>query len=356
MKMKKTVVTLIMALALGSWCIAQGQGSAVQITNGPVVENVTDTTAQVAWSTNVSSGTVLHYGTDPNNLDQKASMPWGGMTHRVQLQNLKPGATYYVKAESTQGQGTGTGAQSDQTSFQTKAAGEQAASSPAQPGTSTAGASAPNVNTSQTAVWMVAGPIPQLVKDSSAQIWWLPSSLDPGAKVTYGASSANMNLTASATPETNGSGSEVAELSNLQPDTTYYFAVWGQNGNTIAGGQLKTAPANYAANQNLWITKGPVLEMIGPHNAIVAWSTNARAGSVVRYGTDPNGLSQTATAPWGQDTHRVRIHNLQPNTKYYFKVESTQAQGTNTQAQSQTAPFHTVPEGQAAVRNAQQPQ
>src|SRR5205085_9425973 len=193
------------------------------------------------------------------------------------------------------------GAQSEQASFQTKQAGEQA-SAPAQPSTSV-----PNVNTSQTAVSMVAGPIPQLVKDTSAQIWWLPSSLDPGAKVTYGASSANMNLTASATPETNGSGSEVAELSNLQPDTTYYFAVWGQNGNTIAGGQFKTAPANYAANQNLWITKGPVLEMIGPHNAIVAWSTNARSGSVVHYGTDPNALSQTATAPWGQDTHRVRI-------------------------------------------------
>ena len=37
----------------------------VQITHGPVVENVTDTTAEIAWSTNVNSGTSLHYGTDP---------------------------------------------------------------------------------------------------------------------------------------------------------------------------------------------------------------------------------------------------------------------------------------------------
>ncbi|HEV8492062.1 MAG TPA: hypothetical protein VGR76_07315, partial [Candidatus Angelobacter sp.] len=35
----------------------------VQITHGPVVENVTDTTAEIAWSTNVNSGTALHYGT-----------------------------------------------------------------------------------------------------------------------------------------------------------------------------------------------------------------------------------------------------------------------------------------------------
>ena len=40
-------------------------GEAVQITHGPVVENVTDTTAEIAWSTNVNSGTALHYGTDP---------------------------------------------------------------------------------------------------------------------------------------------------------------------------------------------------------------------------------------------------------------------------------------------------
>ena len=37
----------------------------VKITNGPVVENVTDTTAQIAWSTNVNSGTMLYYGENP---------------------------------------------------------------------------------------------------------------------------------------------------------------------------------------------------------------------------------------------------------------------------------------------------
>src|ERR1051326_4456915 len=55
----------------------------VQITNGPVVENVTDTTAQIAWSTNVNAGTTLHYGTEPSHLELAAGMPWGGLTHRV---------------------------------------------------------------------------------------------------------------------------------------------------------------------------------------------------------------------------------------------------------------------------------
>ncbi|HLK08670.1 MAG TPA: fibronectin type III domain-containing protein [Candidatus Angelobacter sp.] len=95
----------------------------VQITHGPVVENVTDTTAEIAWSTNVNSGTALHYGTDPTHLDQNAGMPWGGFTHRVLIKTLKPNTTYYFKAESGQGQGTGTLAEAAQASFQTKPAG-----------------------------------------------------------------------------------------------------------------------------------------------------------------------------------------------------------------------------------------
>jgi hypothetical protein len=98
-------------------------GTAVQITNGPVVENVTDTTAQIAWSTNVNAGTTLHYGADPSHLDLTAGMPWGGLTHRVTLKDLKPNTTYYFRAESSQGQGTGTQAQTEQASFQTRPAG-----------------------------------------------------------------------------------------------------------------------------------------------------------------------------------------------------------------------------------------
>jgi hypothetical protein len=100
--------------------------SGVQITHGPVVENVTDTTAEIAWSTNVNSGTALRYGTDASHLDLTAGMPWGGFTHRVLIKDLKPNTTYYFKAESGQGQGTGTVAEAAQASFQTKPAGATA--------------------------------------------------------------------------------------------------------------------------------------------------------------------------------------------------------------------------------------
>src|SRR3981081_1401515 len=57
--------------------------SGVQITHGPVVENVTAATGESRCAPNVNSGTALHYGTDPSHLDQTAGMPWGGFTHRV---------------------------------------------------------------------------------------------------------------------------------------------------------------------------------------------------------------------------------------------------------------------------------
>src|SRR5215472_12652445 len=136
--MKRTLVTLAMAAVLGAWCSAQVETTvppqsipdhetrSVKITHEPVVELITDSTAQIAWSTNVNAGTLVHYGTDPDKLDHTASMPWGGLTHRVVLKHLEPSTTYYFLAESTQGQDTGTQAQAQRDSFKTVAVGEPA--------------------------------------------------------------------------------------------------------------------------------------------------------------------------------------------------------------------------------------
>ena len=126
--MKTILAVLIMLVTLSPGQIrsesARGDPdpdlNAVKITNGPVVEHVTETTAIIAWSTNVSAGTVLHYGTDPNHLDQIASMPWGGLTHRVNLKDLTPNTKYYYQAESPKAQGTGSTVQAPAASFKTK--------------------------------------------------------------------------------------------------------------------------------------------------------------------------------------------------------------------------------------------
>jgi hypothetical protein len=91
--------------------------------------------------------------------------------------------------------------------------------------------------------------------------------------------------------------------------------------------------------QKVKLTHGPVIESMKP--VTVAWSTNVNASTILKYGTNPGDLDQTAEARWGGRTHRVYLHNLKPGTTYYYRVESTQAQGSGTQVVSGTEHFRT---------------
>jgi phosphodiesterase/alkaline phosphatase D-like protein len=136
-------------------------------------------------------------------------------------------------------------------------------------------------------------------------------------------------------------------LSGLKPDTTYHFQVLDPNDKPIASGSFKTR----ASQSQFGITRGPLIETVGKDTVIVSWSTNARSSSLVHYGASPDQLDQTAQAPWGQERHRVTVRGLKPDTRYYFQVESAQAEGSGLSVKSSVAPFRTVAEGQTAMRN-----
>jgi phosphodiesterase/alkaline phosphatase D-like protein len=322
--------------------VSATNNAAVQITDGPRIEFVGDTTAVIAWSTNVPTSSVVRYGTDRNNLTQTAQQDWGGTqnanntrTHRVEIKNLRANTPYFFQVESGQAQGTGASIKSDVTGFTTL----------------TAAAAAEAYRTKQNAanLKIQAGPVPQSVKDVTASLWLMTSD-DAPVVVKYGTDRNNLNMTA----QSPTGKVHTVSLTNLQPSMTYFYEVSAADGKVKEMGQFQTENANFAANTpRVHITKGPVIEYITKQNAIVAWSTNVRSSSIVRYGTDPNNLNQTAQAPWGQETHRVEIKNLRPDTKYYFVVESAQAEGSGTLAKSNSAPFTTVAEGQQAMRNPQ---
>lgn len=89
------------------------------------------------------------------------------------------------------------------------------------------------------------------------------------------------------------------------------------------------------------IIHGPVIESTKPTTATIAWSTNVNASTILKYGTNPGDLDQTAEARWGGTTHRVYLRNLKPGTDYYYRIEATQAQGTGSQAVSGVQQFRT---------------
>ena len=117
--MLKILVSL--ALALGVLPLCGQDQAAPRITNGPVVESVTPTTGVVAWSTNVSSGSVVNYGTSEERLTQRSEMPWGGYTHRVTLQQLLPDTTYFFQVSSPNAKGSGEMVRSQVKQFHTPA-------------------------------------------------------------------------------------------------------------------------------------------------------------------------------------------------------------------------------------------
>src|SRR5437879_4373122 len=86
------------------------------------------------------------------------------------------------------------------------------------------------------------------------------------------------------------------------------------------------------------ITQGPEMERIDPDLAIIRWTSNNPGGSpehygIVRYGTDPKNLSQTAKNPirlnpgHSYTVFRVLMEHLKPGTTYYYKVESMESNG-----------------------------
>jgi len=100
------------------------------------------------------------------------------------------------------------------------------------------------------------------------------------------------------------------------------------------------------------VTQGPAIERLEPEFAIVRWTSNNPGGSpvhygVVRYGTHPKKLDQTAKNPIRLNpTHpntvfRVRVYDLKPRTTYYYTVDSMEANGTRDGVKSPVKSFTT---------------
>ena len=100
------------------------------------------------------------------------------------------------------------------------------------------------------------------------------------------------------------------------------------------------------------ITQGPEIERADPDFAIIRWTSNNPGGSpehygVVRYGTDPKKLSQTAKSPirlnpsHSYTVFRVRMDGLRPRTTYYYTVDSMEANGASDRVKSTVKRFNT---------------
>jgi len=126
----------------------------------------------------------------------------------------------------------------------------------------------------------------------------------------------------------------------------------------MAGGLLYSTPASAQESPTtkkaarVRITQGPELESANDQFAIIRWRSNNPGGSpehlgVVRYGTDPKNLSQTAKSPirlnpgHSYTVFRVRMDGLKPRTTYYYTVASMEPNGKDDGVKSSVKRFTT---------------
>ena len=111
----RTFLTIALALSLLSVLgYAQQQqtppsttnqlGDTVQIAEGPLVRNLTPTSAELSWKTDKVAATDVRYGITQNNPDQRKFEPGGSREHSVKLTGLQPGKTYYFYIYDRKGQ------------------------------------------------------------------------------------------------------------------------------------------------------------------------------------------------------------------------------------------------------------
>jgi Purple acid Phosphatase, N-terminal domain len=107
----------------------------VEIIKRPALEISHDDVAIVRWTTNNPGGdndhySVIHYGTDPNDLSQTAknhirlNQGHPETIFRVRMDGLKPSTTYYYKVTSMGYDGVSDGVESSVHQFTTAAPGQ----------------------------------------------------------------------------------------------------------------------------------------------------------------------------------------------------------------------------------------
>jgi phosphodiesterase/alkaline phosphatase D-like protein len=360
------LITLTLTLALGlSW--AQTISDDVQFTRQPSV-NAQDHSAEISWATNNEAATYVKYGTDKNNLDKESRHSGGARDHRVVLSELQPGTTYFYQILTNDGKVRHEG------QFTTK--GTQAASaSGSTSGTTASGAASDDVR-------IVEGPTASVATGNSVELRWRTNNV-AATDVKYGTDQNNPDQRAYTA---GGAREHTARLDNLQSGQTYFFQILTRDGQVRHQGSFTFQPNQTAQIQSqpvtttttaqtgttsqpsntgvlgtirdavqgrnaagVNITNGPVVEYVDDNRAIIVWKTDNNSSSTIRYGNDARSMNQTATGSWG-DRHRVEISGLQPNTTYFFQVESATQQAAGNAARQQSS-FRTVAPGATARRN-----
>jgi phosphodiesterase/alkaline phosphatase D-like protein len=164
------------------------------------------------------------------------------------------------------------------------------------------------------------------VTDTSATITWTTDEAADSV-VNYG------NTTALGSTESDSAlvTDHAIGLTNLAPATLYYYEVNSTNagGNTTVdnnGGAYYTFTTAAPPDTTPPVISGVQATDITPTSATIIWTTDELATSVVNYG-NTMALGLTASDASLVTSHMVLLGGLDPETTYYYEVQSTDGAG-----------------------------
>ena len=114
----------------------------------------------------------------------------------------------------------------------------------------------------------------------------------------------------------------------MQPASAYHFAVLATDADGKELSRSEDTTFNTLTPPN---TKPPVVSQFKvlptDVSAIVTWTTDKPATSQVLYGLDKSSSNSTPEDSKLVTSHTVRISGLQPNSTYYYRIKSIDADG-----------------------------
>lgn len=89
----------------------------------------------------------------------------------------------------------------------------------------------------------------------------------------------------------------------------------------LAAAGMAAIAAGVAA-QPAVLLRGPYLQTGTPTSVIVRWRTSVASDGLVRFGTTPGALTETASQAGATTEHRVLLSGLTPHTRYFYAIGS----------------------------------
>jgi hypothetical protein len=270
------------------------------IVEGPLVIDVTATTATVVWTTDepATSGVSWNDGTRYGLLSDAALVT----AHSAVLTGLLPATAYTLTVSTTDGAGNGP-TLSAPIPFTTKAAGD----------------TLPPV--------IVAGPTVVNVTHQSAVIRWETDEPADGV-VEYGLAADSLPLRDAHAALTQ---SHNQTLTGLAAGAEYFFRVCSADaaGNGVCGAVVSFLTDLLPSAKQPAVVAGPTATYSSDRTATVAWTTDVPTDSVVLY-QGAGGIPQQRTDGEQVLEHRVTLKNLDPGTEYAVTVSGADALGSQT--------------------------